>query len=538
MSDELYQRQRQQLLQHPLLSWPGLGPWSFYFLLKVGLASFNIIGFDLLLNLTLFVFLIVPISSFGLKIVRQLIALPTAIVLLYTESFLPPFERLVAQWDLVSSFSALYLFELIGRVISIQWLAALLVAWILYLYLSKILRMTTIVLVAMVAFPLWQQDSATQPTIQISPAGQNIITTSPEQRIATSNPDSVLNNFYQIQAEQRLSVSTISEPDFDILMINICSLSWADLEQFELLDHPVLQEADILLSNFYTGSSYSGPATLRLLQASCGHTPHSDIFEPEASCKIGEQLADIGYSREILMNHSGAFDNFLNQIRTYGGLGDAPFIQPEQFSRSMTGFDQSPIYSDAEILKHWLNDSQAQPKFSFYNTTSLHDGNRIPGFRGNSVSSYRTRLVSMLDDLNQLFADIVASERKVLVVIVPEHGAGLAGDQFQLPGMREIPTPALTHVPVLLRLFGPEINEQRSSMISVSKSTSPIAITSAIYQIIEQNPFSGGRYLPQRVADNLPETRPVLENDRVIMMEYEGQFILQINNGEWRPYNR
>ncbi|RUO35997.1 cellulose biosynthesis protein BcsG [Aliidiomarina shirensis] len=538
MSDELYQRQRQQLLQHPLMSWPGLGAWSFYFLLKVALVSMNMIGFDLLLNLTLFVFLIIPAGPLWLKILRQVIAIPAAVALIYTESFLPPFERLISQWDLVSSFSAMYLLELVTRAVPIQSIAALLVAWILYLYLAKILRMTTVVLVAMLAFPLWQLDTAPQPNVQTAQAAQVAFSTNPEQRLATSNPDSTLASFYEQQADQQLSVSVRSQPNFDILMINICSVSWADLEQFELVDHPVLQQADILLSNFYTGSSYSGPATLRLLQASCGHSPHSEIFNAPAECKIGEQLAGVGYSREILMNHSGAFDNYLSQIRNSGGMGDAPFVNPEQFSQIMMGFDQSPIYSDAEVLNYWLEEEASQPKFSFYNTTSLHDGNRMPGFRGNSSNSYRTRLLNLLDDLNQLFEDIAASERQVLVVIVPEHGAGLAGDQFQLPGMREIPTPALTHVPVLIRLFGPGINEQRSSMISVSKSTSPIAITSAIYQIIEQNPFSGGSYAPQRVADNLPETRPVLENDRVIMMEYEGQFILQINNGEWRPYNR
>ncbi|WP_269902492.1 hypothetical protein [Aliidiomarina halalkaliphila] len=40
------------------------------------------------------------------------------------------------------------------------------------------------------------------------------------------------------------------------------------------------------------------------------------------------------------------------------------------------------------------------------------------------------------------------------------------------------------------------------------------------------------------MAQMIPEQRPVLENDRVIMMEIDGQFFLQINHGDWRPYMR
>lgn len=537
MSEQLYQRQRQQLLHHPLFNWPGLGAWSFYFLVKAGLALFGFLELELLWNLVLFALLVIPVGPWWLKVFRQVAAICAAVPLLYVETNLPPFSRLIDQWDLVSSFSFWYSLELIGRVMSLQMIAALLVAWILYLYLSKVLRMTTVTLVALIAVPLW---SSQEFNVDVN-FGQERITTQPTigaARAPGNNPDAVLAEFYARQQELQLRPPTAINPDFDILLVNVCSLSWQDLEQFDLLDHPFLVRSDLTLTNFYTGSSYSGPATLRLLQSSCGHVPHSRLFEPLPACTLGEQLHQLGFRSEIRMNHTGAFDNFLSQIQQLGGLDNAPFVDPTQFPTSMTGFDQSPIYSDRAIFTDWLGQTDDQPSFTFYNTTSLHDGNRLPGFRGNSIASYRTRLQTLLDDLNQLYDDIIASERAVLVVIVPEHGAGLRGDQLQLPGMREIPTPALTHVPVMMRLFGPGVNEQNRAPIQVARSTGPTGITSAMYQIMEQRPFSGGSYDPNRVAQMIPEQRPVLENDRVIMMEIDGQFFLQINHGDWRPYMR
>lgn len=533
MSEQLYIQQRNALLHHPLFSWPGLGAWSFYFLVKVGLAFTDQIELHLLWNYALFAFLVIPVPYRTIKVIRQILAVIAAVVLLYVESHLPPFERLVSQWELVSHFSTWYILELLGRLIAVEMIAIFLVAWILYMYLAKILRMTAISLAALLTFPLWPQPNMTTTPqfATIGPAPRTIETSSVQP--IEQSPDSVLSQFYSTQQRIQLTPPPVAA-DFDILMINICSLSWQDIEQFELTEHTFFQRADIILNNFYTGSSYSGPATLRLLQANCGHRPHSQIFNPDNACLIGSQLEQLGFRSEIRLNHTGAFDNFLNQIRTIGGLTNASFIEPSQFPDSMMGFDQSPIQSDLAVLSDWLATIDTQPRFTFYNSTSLHDGNRLPGFRGNSSASYRTRLLTLLDDLNQLFDDIEASGAKTLVVIVPEHGAGLQGDRMQLPGMREIPTPALTHVPVMFKLFGVEGVDIQ--LINASRPTGPLAITTAIYQIIEQQPFSGGRYNPQEVVDRLPETRAVLENDRVIMIEIDGVFYLQINNGEWREY--
>lgn len=538
MTDNLYRLQRQPVLCHFFFPCSGLGVWSFYFLLKVALVTQGTLTLNLFWNLALFTFLVIPAGPRWVRISRQVIAVSAATVLLYSESNLPPFERLIDQWHLVSSFSSLYLFELVLRIVPVEWIAAFLISCILYMYLAKFLRMTRVTLVALLSVPFWSGVSISNAPL-LTPATGQQPTALQGQGLIQREPSQILEQFYREQREVVLTPTPDLEPDFDILILNICSLSWSDLKAFDLLDHPFMSRADILLTNFYSGSSYSGPAALRLLQASCGQRPHNELFDPNESCTLGSQLAEHGFSHEIRMNHTGAFDNFLTEVRQLGGLANAPFITPKKFPVAMEGFDQSPIYSDSAVLNDWLKTTTNTPLFTFYNTTSLHDGNQVSGFIGNSRGSYKLRLKNLLDDFNNLFDDIEASGRAVLVIMVPEHGAGLDGDRFQLPGMREIPTPALTHVPIIIKLFGPALataeNEPPTS-IQVAHNTGLLAITDAIYKIIAQQPFSGGQYQPEQVAKSLPKSRPVAENEGVIMMEVNGEFYLQINRGNWRPY--
>jgi hypothetical protein len=77
-------------------------------------------------------------------------------------------------------------------------------------------------------------------------------------------------------------------------VINICSLSWADVDAAGLMSHPLWSHFDIQFKDFNSATSYSGPAAIRLLRASCGQTSHKTcISQPATSviclitCKTG-----------------------------------------------------------------------------------------------------------------------------------------------------------------------------------------------------------------------------------------------------------
>lgn len=63
-----------------------------------------------------------------------------------------------------------------------------------------------------------------------------------------------------------------------------------------------------------------------------------------------------------------------------------------------------------------------------------------------------------------------------MVVVVPEHGGALKGDRMQVSGLRDIPSPSITDVPVGVKFFGmkaphqgaPIVIEQPSSFTAIS----------------------------------------------------------------------
>src|SRR5690606_11436982 len=127
----------------------------------------------------------------------------------------------------------------------------------------------------------------------------------------------------------------------------------------------------------------------------------------------------------------------------------------------MQNFDGSPIYNDYALLSQWWKKHAAEaapggaPAALYYNTISLHDGNRVPGMASrSSLDTYKPRLVQLLADFDHFIDDLEKSGRPVALVLVPEHGAALRGDKMQISGMREIPSPRITLVPTAVKLIG------------------------------------------------------------------------------------
>ena len=71
----------------------------------------------------------------------------------------------------------------------------------------------------------------------------------------------------------------------------------ADIEAAGLMDHPLWKHFDLLFKNFNSATSYSGPAAIRLLRASCGQEAHADLYKSAPQqCHLFSQLASAGYT--------------------------------------------------------------------------------------------------------------------------------------------------------------------------------------------------------------------------------------------------
>ncbi|MCP3431392.1 cellulose biosynthesis protein BcsG [Stutzerimonas stutzeri] len=524
----------------PVTRWPGLGVWNLYFLLKFLLLGLGLLNFQALPNLVFAAFLVVPLPGAPWRIVRQLIAIPVGIALLYHDTWLPPFDRLLAQPG-VLDFSPAYLVELAGRFVdwTVLGLCALLV--IGYSYMANWIRLSTICLGGLIwlnlgSIPLL----ASPPRADAAP-----VVASAQGNDAPALQDNValdtwLENFFRTEATRQTQFPLRSEQTaaFDVLFINVCSLAWDDLDAVELRDNALLKRMDVIFDRFNSATSYSGPAAIRLLRASCGQPRHQALYEPAPEqCLLFQNLANLGFHAETLMNHNGKFDGFAGEIEAQGM--PQPVLASQKFARALAGFDGSPIARDFDVLNGWWQRRQAlpEPQVSlFYNSISLHDGNRIVGADGNAQSAaYRPRAQRLLDDLNRFIDELERSGRPVALLLVPEHGAALHGDRMQIAGMREIPRPSITQVPVGLKLIGMDASHG-TQPVHIQQPTSFLALSELVSRLYAARQQGSTPNLEALVAD-LPQTELVSETAGAQVIERAGKPYVRLSGQTiWLPY--
>lgn len=316
-------------------------------------------------------------------------------------------------------------------------------------------------------------------------------------------------------------------------------MAWADIQASRLSAHPVLTQADLLLKQFNTVSSYSGPATLRFLRGNCGQALQKDLYGPlNAQCSLYNSLRLSGFRVQMGMNHDGAFDQFKTSVlkNLPDGVEDA--ISHKSVTVGAKAFDGSQIGRDEDYLNTWWMSRLRTPDTPvayYYNTITLHDGNTLPGSNTGSLASYPIRLERMLDDFQAFIQTLRKSERKVLLMIVPEHGAGLTGEYGQLPGLREIPTPAITLAPVLGYWIDPEYtrNPEYSYPIEVKQPTSYLAVSEFISRWLKlPAPVRSKPTWPLIVGD-LPTTPFVAEEGEITVLEQQNQYWMKSPGAAW-----
>ncbi|WP_448645532.1 cellulose biosynthesis protein BcsG [Pseudomonas mohnii] len=524
-------------------TWPGLGLWNLYFLIKLAMFWGGYLNLQILPNLVFAAVLLVPLRNRYLALLRTLIAIPPAVALFYQDTWLPPFSRLLDQPG-VLNFSGDYLLDLAGRFIDPNLCGALLLLVVAYFFVRQWLRLTTLTLAGfawlggagLMAMHAPVQQSTTQA---LSTGGAPIVSAEPDN----ATLDTYLQNFYNTEAGRQVvfQPSQSAAQPFDLLLINICSMAWDDLDAVGLRDNSLLQQMDIVFENFNSATSYSGPAAIRLLRASCGQQPHSKLYDvaPE-QCLLMDDLRKLGFNSEVMLNHTGQFEGFIDEVRAQGSL-PAPEVSVSSLQRALVGFDGSSIWRDRDVLNKWWQHREGQSDSRvalFYNTTTLHDGNRSLTLDGGTKSAeYKPRAQALIDDLSTFLKDLEKSGRRVAVVIVPEHGAALHGDRMQISGMREIPSSSITHVPVGIKLVGMGKNT-RSEPILVTAPSSYLALSEIISRLYAAPPQGDGLGPDwQALLADLPQTPVVSENAGTVVLDYAGKPYVRIKEkGAWLPY--
>lgn len=522
-----------------------MGLWNLYFVLKLSLFFADLIDFHVWLNLALALALLVPVPAGIWRWLRLAVAIPVAVVLLYHDTRFPPFERLTAQAGYLQQFSADYIMELLARFIHIETVAICLAVILASVIASRKLRLTSFVLLAIFpVVPLYQYVQNIGPvTIAGSSTGNGAgagAGIAPPG--ATGKPDDQalsqsLAAFYKAQATRQVVMPAASGQAFDLIVLQVCSMAWDDLQLAGMDNNPLMQRFDLLFRQFNTATSYSGPAAIRLLRATCGQTPHSALYEPvPADCHLFEALAGAGFEPRMQLNHDGRFGDMTTEIQRYGGLNVSPGSL-EGLPVLGQAFDGTLIKDDYEVLSHWFRtrlQSPSQRVALYYNTNSLHDGNHPVGSRkdANSAAGYAKRLHKLFEDLDRFMSELETSGRKVVLVVIPEHGAGSRGDRMQIPFMRENPSPAITLAPVGVRLIGMPKTGQATE---ITQPASYIDLAGLLRDIIRDNPYDGGTSVAT-LASSIGSTPHVAENDGSVVVRYGPDYYLRYKDSAWTDY--
>ncbi|EIV6644289.1 cellulose biosynthesis protein BcsG [Klebsiella aerogenes] len=541
--------------------WRGLSGWNFYFLVKFALLWAGYLNFHPMLNLVFLAFLLVPIPREKLHRVRHWIAIPLGFALFWHDTWLPGPESIMSQGSQIAGFSADYIWDLITRFINWNMVGAFFVLLVLWLFISQWLRVTVFVSAIMVwlvispllpSFTLWPAGQPT--TAAATPAATTGGTTTaaastsaaasgdipPQTEPPTSaNLSNWLKTFYAAEQKRKTSFPAQLPADaqpFDLLVINICSLSWSDIEAAGLMDHPLWKHFDIVFKNFNSATSYSGPAAVRLLRASCGQLSHSNLYQPSGSeCYLFENLAKLGFTQQLMLGHNGVFGDFLKEVRSLGGM-QSPLMDQSGLPVILQGFDGSPVYDDQATLDRWLQSTEKlnTPRTAtFYNTLPLHDGNHYPG--QSKTADYKARAQKFFDELDAFFTELEKSGRQVMVVVVPEHGGALKGDKMQVSGLRDIPSPSITNVPAAVKFFGMKAPHQGAA-VEITQPSSYLAVSELVVRALDGKMFTEDNVNWQQYTANLPQTAAVSENSNAIVIQYQGKPYVQLNGGSWVPY--
>lgn len=523
----------------------GLGVWNVYFIIAFALAAFGYIELNLLGNALLMAWLLLPVGPKWLRILRGTLGVAAAAVLLYSESWLPGVDSILANKGGIAGFSLLYMAEFALDFINVKMVGWGLLVFLGYFLVRRYVRVTFFTIVyflGAVTMP-WVQSILPEraPVVTADAGGQTNEAAAPA-KAGKADAKAVgewYDAFLAYEHDRRARFPNgLSEKDtpFDILLLSICSVSNDDLAVSQLDQHPLFKEFNIRFDSFNAATAYSGPALLRLLNGACGQPSHSELYgERRPECEIMTRLGTLGYSQRLLMDHSGEYDNFLQSMRDKAGV--TATLDNAKYPTRYMGFDDEEIADSLAVLRHWQRTqvkSKAGRTATLINFIALHDGNRLPG-RGRA-EPFKPRAQEMFDNIRTFLRELERSGRKTMVVIVPEHGAAVRGDKIQVPRLRDIPTMRISRVPVMVKFVG--LKGMPNEPIHVTGNTSYLALTSLIGKTLETDYFSkdGGTVPLEQLVHDLPQTNPVSENGTVQTLEYQGREYFRQNGGEWKPY--
>lgn len=510
--------------------------WHLYFAAKLLLGAEGYLQLQVWLNFPLALLIYWPLTRPRWRRLRALLAGPAALALVFHEAGLTLSGRLLQQMGQLSGFSSSYALELGLRLLEDNALPALLTVLLACLWLNRWVRLDVLLSLTLFSLPL---AGILQHAAEFGSSPVEARTTAPDAQ--ARDPQTKVRDFWQNERQRSHPFAPRRQPPFDVVLLHVCSLSWDDLDAVGLGDPQLFDRFDLVFDQFNSVTSYSGPAMLRLMRANCGQTPHDNLYKPAPEqCGLLHQLRLAGYQVQAYLNHDGQFDGFAKALQAETTARILTPITSQGTTVALRAFDGTPIAGDHAALATWQTalGSSAPPQALYYNTVTLHDGNRVPGAPAiGMMDSYRQRLGSLLRDMDRFIGDIERSRRPTLVVFMPEHGAALRKGAQHIAGLRDTPWPEITQVPVAVKLIG--MDAQRppglDRPIHVSRPTSYLSFAALLADLLAQpDPWQVLKTAPE----NVPGVDLISDNGETLVTRDEQATWLRTASSGWQRLAR
>lgn len=500
-----------------------MGLWSIYFFGKLYLYFSGYIHFEFVLNLLFACLLCVPLSEKlpvrrFLKGLRLSLALVFAFLLFWNETWFPPILRTVRLLSETGGITPGYIVSFMKDSFSIIGAGILSLIIAFCIILNKRIIIAPLVIAGILSVPL------------LAPKSD------------TSDISSYLDKFYQVEEKRVIHFPKVNSksPDFDIIILNICSLSWDDLRMVSLEKDSFFRQFDLMFTNFNTVSSYTTPSIIRLLRASCGQTRHKELYrETRDECYVLESLRLNGYKTYTAIdNDAPPSYHWVEDIMTYG-RADKP-IEFIDLPIGQYDFDGSPIYDDLAILNRWWDRRLHTPskKAALYmDITTLHGGshwvNDAQWWKRERPSMYSESLKRLFSNLDIFFKTLSSSGRNFVIILVPEHGMALRGSSFQPKDIREIPLSSITTVPVGIKFIGRGFLPLPERQVIVSKPTSYLALAHLLSSFQGAPAFDRNSMLTEKITNEIPQTNFVAENEATQVVRKDNTLYFYGKENKW-----
>jgi cellulose synthase operon protein YhjU len=499
-----------------------MGLWTFYFLGKAYLHYRGYIRFDFLLNLIFALFIIIPLpqkfpARHFLRGVRFFISLMVALLLLWQETWFPPLLRTVRLLSETGGVSPAYIARFLKDSVNILEGGVLAILLAACLFLNRRMVLTPFAFAAILSVPLL--------------AAKN----------NTGNMGDYLEQFSNAESKRVVHFEAPGggAPDFDVIILHICSLAWDDLRAVGLDKDNFLRSFDLIFTDFNTVSSYTNPSAIRLLRANCGQVRHKELYgATRKECYVFDTFRGLGYQTYAAIDNDAPSYRFVEDIMAHANA-DRP-IEIKDLPVRQYDFDNSPIYDDLAILNRWWEmrrHSAAARAMLYADITTMHGGAHWADdpqwWKKERKVLYREFGQRLFANLDAFFKTLEATGKNFVVVFVPEHGMALRGSSIQSPDIREIPLPAITTAPVGIKLIGEGIPTLPEKQVTVSKPTSYLAISHLLRSFVAAPRFGPNILLSKDVIETIPETRFVAENEMSIVVRKDNDFYYFGKEKKW-----